>query len=277
MNAETLRGLYDFTGQTALVTGGTGVLGAGLVAALAGLGANVAVLARKPSLPAALHQQVAGAAGPVEVFQADVLDRTALEAAAQAIEARFGPPAMLLNAAGGNQPAATTNAQQRFFDLPEDALRAVLDLNLLGTLLPCQVFGRAMAAQQRGAILNISSMTAERPLSRVVAYSAAKAGLGNFTRWLATHLALEYSPHLRVNAIAPGFFLTEQNRFLMLDRETGALTTRGQAIFDHIPLRRFGQPDDLVGAALWLLSPAAAYVTGIVVPVDGGFSAYNGI
>ena len=277
MNAETLRGLYDSTGQTALVTGGTGVLGAGLVAALAGLGANVAVLARKPSLPAALLQQVAGAAGPVEVFQADVLDRTALEAAAQAIEARFGPPAMLVNAAGGNQPAATTNVQQRFFDLPEDALRAVLDLNLLGTLLPCQVFGRAMAAQQRGAILNISSMTAERPLSRVVAYSAAKAGLGNFTRWLATHLALEYSPHLRVNAIAPGFFLTEQNRFLMLDRETGALTTRGQAIFDHIPLRRFGQPDDLVGAALWLLSPAAAYVTGIVVPVDGGFSAYNGI
>ena len=277
MDLETIRRLYDFTGQTVVLTGGTGVLGGEILCALAGLGANVAALSRKPDLPDGITQQLAGAAGTVEVFQADVLERDTLVAAEQAIRQRFGPPHMLVNGAGGNRPAATTNAQQSFFDMPEAALRAVFDLNLLGAVLPSQVFGRGLAEQQQGVILNVSSMSAYRPLTRVVAYSAAKAGLGNFTQWLATHMALEYSPNIRVNAIAPGFFFTEQNRFLLTDAETGAMTPRGQAILDHLPMRRFGTPADLLGTVLWLLSPASAYVTGVVVPVDGGFSAYNGI
>ena len=277
MDLDQIRRLYDFTGQTAVISGGTGVLGGEILCALAGLGANVAALSRKPALPEHLTQRLVGAPGQVELFQADVLDRAALVAADEAIRARFGPPHLLVNGAGGNQPAATTTPAQTFFDLPEEALRAVFDLNLLGAVLPTQIFGRSMAEQGQGVILNVSSMSAFRPLTRVVAYSAAKAGLGNFTQWLATHLALEYSPRIRVNAIAPGFFLTEQNRFLMLEGDSGKLTARGQAIFDHIPMRRFGEPADLLGTVLWLLSPASAYVTGIVVPVDGGFSAYNGI
>ncbi len=277
MDLETIKRLYDFTGQTVVLTGGTGVLGGEILCALAGLGANVAALSRKPDLPERITQQLAGLAGTVEVVQADVLERETLVAAEQAIRQRFGPPHMLVNGAGGNRPAATTNAQQSFFDMPEEALRAVFDLNLLGAVLPSQVFGRALAEQKQGVILNVSSMSAYRPLTRVVAYSAAKAGLGNFTQWLATHMALEYSPNIRVNAIAPGFFFTEQNRFLLADADTGAMTPRGQAILDHLPMRRFGTPADLLGTVLWLLSPASAYVTGVVVPVDGGFSAYNGI
>ncbi len=277
MDLDTIRRLYNFSGQTVVVTGGTGVLGGEILCGLAALGANVAVLSRKPELPERITQQLAGAAGQVAVFQADVLEREALVAAEQAIRERFGPANILINGAGGNRPAATTNANQSFFDMPEEALRAVFDLNLLGAILPSQVFGRGLAERQQGVILNISSMSAFRPLTRVVAYSAAKAGLGNFTQWLATHMALEYSPNIRVNAIAPGFFLTEQNRFLMIDAATKELTPRGRAILNHIPTGRFGAPEDLLGTVLWLLSPASAYVTGIVVPVDGGFSAYNGI
>lgn len=191
--------MHDFTGQTAVISGGTGALGGAILCALAGLGANVAVLSRKPALPEPLTQQLVGTPGQVAVFQSDVLDRAALIAAEEAIRARFGPAHLLVNGAGGNRPAATTDGAQRFFDLPEDALRAVFDLNLLGAILPCQIFGRAMAEQQQGVILNVSSMSARRPLSRVVAYSAAQAGLENFTRWLATHMALEYSPGIRVN------------------------------------------------------------------------------
>ena len=277
MNLDKIRDLYDFAGKTVVLTGGTGVLGGEILCALAGLGANVAVLSRNPALPERITQQLHGAAGQVAVFQADVLERDMLAAAEQASRERFGPPHILVNGAGGNRPAATTNPMQRFFDMPEKALRAVFDLNLLGAVLPSQVFGRGLAEQQQGEIHNISSMSAERPLTRVAAYSAAKAGLDNFTRWLATHMALEYSPNIRVNAIAPGFFLTEQNRFLLLDGETGRLTPRGQAILSHLPMGRFGSPTDLLGAVLWLLSPASAYVTGIVVPVDGGFSAYSGV
>jgi NAD(P)-dependent dehydrogenase (short-subunit alcohol dehydrogenase family) len=164
-----------------------------------------------------------------------------------------------------------------FFDLPIDALRHVGDLNLLGTILPCQVFGREMAERGEGVILNISSMNAFRPLTRIAAYSAAKAAVSNFTQWLAVHMAQEYSPKIRVNAVAPGFFLTEQNRFLLTDKEGGGLTARGQAIINHTPQGRFGTPEDLLGTVLWLISPAATFVTGIVVPVDGGFSAYSGV
>jgi NAD(P)-dependent dehydrogenase (short-subunit alcohol dehydrogenase family) len=184
---------------------------------------------------------------------------------------------MLINAAGGNHPQATTNDDVSFFDLPDDALRFVFDLNIVGTILPSQVFGRFMAEQEEGVILNVSSMSAFTPLTRIPGYSAAKAGVSNFTQWLAVYMAQEYSPNIRVNAIAPGFFLTRQNRFLLTDEDKGELTERGKQIINHTPMDHFGTPEDLLGAVYWLLSPASAFVTGIVVPVDGGFSAFSGV
>jgi len=215
--------------------------------------------------------------GEAIAVQCDVLDRASLEAARDAVLARFGRLDILINGAGGNKKQATTSPDLPFFDLPADAVRWVFELNLLGTLLPSQVFGRLMAEQGEGCILNISSMNAFRPLTRIPAYSAAKAAVSNFTQWLAVHMAQEYAPNIRVNALAPGFFLTAQNRFLLIDEATGKLTPRGRTIIEHTPLGRFGDPKDLLGTLLWLLSPASAFVTGIVVPVDGGFSAFSGV
>jgi NAD(P)-dependent dehydrogenase (short-subunit alcohol dehydrogenase family) len=206
----------------------------------------------------------------------NVLEKVSVEAAAQKVVETFGRVDILINGAGGNKPQATTNPEQSFFDLPADAVRWVFDLNLMGTILPSQVFGKIMATQKSGVILNISSMNAFRPLTRIAAYSAAKAGVSNFTQWLAVHMAQEYSPDIRVNAIAPGFFVGDQNRRLLLN-EDGSLTPRGQQIMSHTPMARFGNPDDLLGTLLWLISPASAFVTGIVVPVDGGFSAFSGV
>jgi len=268
--------MYDFSGRVVVVTGGTGVLGGEMVRALVGCGASVVILARNPEKANPLVSELA-APNRTLVVQGDVLDRESLQRAAQTVMAEFGRVDGLVNAAGGNHPRATTKDDLSFFDLPEEALRFVFDLNLLGTILPSQVFGRQMADQGEGAILNVSSMSAIRPLTRVVSYSAAKAGVDSFTQWLAVHLAREYSGRIRVNAIAPGFFLTEQNRFLLTDRETGRLTARGESVISHTPMGRFGQPKELVGAVLWLLSPASAFVTGIVVPIDGGFSAYAGV
>jgi len=203
--------------------------------------------------------------------------RQARQEAEEAIRKEFGPVGLLINAAGGNSPKATTSESLSFFDLPEEALRFVFDLNIVGTILPSQVFGRGMAELGEGVIVNVSSMNAYRPLTRIPAYSAAKAGVSNFTQWLAVHMAQEYSARIRVNAIAPGFFLTDQNRFLLTAEGTGALTPRGRTIIDHTPMGRFGDPEDLLGSVLWLLSPASAFVTGVVVPIDGGFSAFGGV
>jgi NAD(P)-dependent dehydrogenase (short-subunit alcohol dehydrogenase family) len=276
MDSAELTKMYDFTGRTVVVTGGTGVLGRVMVEALVGCGAGVALLARNREKAAALVSELKGP-GRAVVFNGDATRREDLERAAREVVEEFGRVDCLLNGAGGNQPRATTSAELSFFDIPEEALRFVFDLNLLGTILPSQVFGRLMAEQGEGVVLNVSSMSAFRPMTRVLTYSAAKAGVNNFTHWLAVHLATEYSPRIRVNAIAPGFFLTEQNRFLLTDRETGELTPRGQSIIAHTPMGRFGEPQDLLGAVLWLLSPASAFVTGVVVPVDGGFSAFSGV
>jgi NAD(P)-dependent dehydrogenase (short-subunit alcohol dehydrogenase family) len=268
--------MVDFTGRTVVITGGTGVLCGKMAQALVSCGGNVAVLARNPDKGAALLSSLSGP-GRAVVVPGDVLKRETLERAAQSVLSQFGRIDALLNGAGGNHPKSTTQPGLSFFDLPEEALRYVLDLNLLGSIFPCQVFGKLMAEQGEGVILNISSMSSLRPLTRVLGYSAAKASLNNFTQWLAVHLAQEYSTRIRVNAIAPGFFLTEQNRFLLVDQNTGQLTARGQSIINHTPMRRFGEPEDLIGVVLWLLSPASAFVTGIVVPVDGGFSAFSGV
>ncbi|MEE9572530.1 MAG: SDR family oxidoreductase, partial [Candidatus Neomarinimicrobiota bacterium] len=179
--------------------------------------------------------------------------------------------------AGGNHPQATTSPDLSFFNIPIDAFNKVLSLNLVGTVIPSQIIGKYFADQKHGIILNISSMNAFKPLTRIPAYSAAKAAVSNFTQWLSVHMAQEYSPNIRVNAIAPGFFLSEQNRFLLTEKDTGNLTARGKQIIDHTPLDRFGNPEDLIGAVLWLLSPASSFVTGIILPIDGGFSAFSGV
>jgi NAD(P)-dependent dehydrogenase (short-subunit alcohol dehydrogenase family) len=277
MNLETVTQWYDFTRRTVAISGGAGILGGEMACMLVGCGANVVILDRDPALADRLMDRLGCGPGCAIVVFADVLKRDTLLEADVAIRAEFGPVDMLVNAAGGNHPRATTSADVSFFDLPEDALRFVFDLNIVGTILPSQVFGRAMAERGEGVIVNVSSMNAFRPLTRIPAYSAAKAGISNFTQWLAVHMAQEYSPRIRVNAIAPGFFLTDQNRFLLTDQATGALTARGQTIIDHTPMARFGDPEDLLGTVLWLLSPASSFVTGVVIPVDGGFNAFGGV
>jgi NAD(P)-dependent dehydrogenase (short-subunit alcohol dehydrogenase family) len=276
MDLGELLKMYDFTGRTIVITGATGVLCGAMAEALVGCGANVAILARNREKGEATIDRISGP-GRAMVVVGDALRQETLRDAARATLDEFGRIDGLVNGAGGNNPQATTRQDLSFFDLPEDALRYVFDLNMLGTILPCQVFGRQMAEQGEGVILNVSSMSAIRPLTRVVGYSAAKAGIDNFTQWLAVHMAQNYSPRIRVNAVAPGFFVTEQNRRLLIDEKTGEPTERGRSIIAHTPMGRFGEPDDLIGATLWLLSPASAFVTGIVVPVDGGFSAFGGV
>ena len=277
MDLKEITQLYDFTGKTIVITGATGVLGGEIACALLGCGANIAMMDRNTKLEADLVKRIDSTVGRVIVIYGNVLKRPSLEKCAAKIIEEFGRIDYLINAAGGNHPEATTGPQKAFFDLPEKALQFTAELNLLGTMLPSQVFGKYMAEQREGVILNISSMNAFRPLTRIPAYSAAKAAVSNFTQWLAVHMAQEYSPDIRVNAVAPGFFLTRQNRFLLTDEKSGELTPRGKSIIDHTPMGRFGQPEDLLGAVLWLLSPASKFVTGIVVPVDGGFSAFSGV
>jgi NAD(P)-dependent dehydrogenase (short-subunit alcohol dehydrogenase family) len=277
MDSSELTRLYDFSGQTIVITGGTGTLGGEIACALVGCGANVAILDRNLDPAQHILELMEPKANQAVAVRADVLSVESLQEASKIILDKFGVVHSLVNAAGGNNPRATTTPDLSFFDLPSEALRWVFDLNILGTMLPCQVFGKAMADKGEGVILNVSSMNAFRPLTRIPAYSAAKAGVSNFTQWLAVHMAQVYSPRIRVNAIAPGFFLTNQNRFLLTDEKTGDLTARGKSIIDHTPMARFGQAEDLFGTILWLLSPASAFVTGIVVPIDGGFSAFSGV
>jgi NAD(P)-dependent dehydrogenase (short-subunit alcohol dehydrogenase family) len=276
MDLNAMLKMYDFTGRTIVITGATGVLCGAMARALVGCGANVVILARSPEKGAAALDGISGPGSAMSIL-GDALKKETLQDVARIALDRFGRIDGLINGAGGNIPQATTRQDLSFFDLPEDALRYVLDLNLLGTILPCQVFGRQMAEQGEGVILNVSSMSAIRPLTRVIGYSSAKAGVDNFTQWLAVHMAQNYSPRIRVNAVAPGFFVTEQNRKLLIDEKSGEPTERGRSIIAHTPMGRFGEPDDLIGATLWLLSPASDFVTGVVVPVDGGFSAFGGV
>ena len=276
-----IHAMYDFhdgfAGRTIVLTGGTGVLGSEMARALAACDANVVLLGRNRDRAVEVIQSFGQSKGRHTALAADVLDRDAVQEAGATVLRDYGRVDGLVNGAGGNDPRATTSPELRFFDVPLAAFQQVLSLNLLGAVIPSQVFGRAMAEQKEGVILNVSSVNAARPLTRIAAYSAAKAGVTNFTQWLAVHMAQEYAPNIRVNAVMPGFFLTEQNRFLLTDEETGTLTARGKKIIDHTPMGRFGTPEDLTGAVLWLLSPAARFVTGAVVPVDGGFTAYSGV
>ena len=269
--------LFDIKGKVIAITGGGGVLCGTMARALGDAGAKVAVLDIIETAAGKVTNEIKSNGGRAVAVKCDVLDKKSLERAREKVNSELGKIDVLINGAGGNKKEATTSPDLSFFDLPSEAVRFVFDLNFIGTLLPSQVFGKEMAEKGGGIILNVSSMCAFSPLTKVPAYSAAKAAVSNFTQWLAVHVCQNYSKDIRVNAIAPGFFLTEQNRFLLTDEKTGELTARGRTIIDHTPAGRFGQPDELIGTVMWLLSDAAKFVTGIVVPIDGGFSAFSGV
>jgi NAD(P)-dependent dehydrogenase (short-subunit alcohol dehydrogenase family) len=267
---------FDVRGRIAAITGGSGQFGRAMAAVLAQAGARVAILGRHAETAQSVASSIQAEGGAALAIACDVLDRAALEQSRAQVRRAFGPVDILINAAGGNSPAATTSAEQSFFDLDLEAASQVFGLNFTGTFQSCQIFARDMVERGEGSIVNVTSMSALRPLTRIPAYGAAKAAVANFTQWLAVHLAQEYTPRIRVNALAPGFFLTEQNRYLLLDAE-GKLTQRGQAIISHTPAGRLGEPADLLGTLLWLVSSASAFVTGAVIPVDGGFAAFSGV
>jgi len=273
-------------GRCCVITGGAGVIGCAQVEGLAGSGVKVAILDLNAELAERRAGEIASATGGQVIgVGANVLDERSLVAAKEVVNDRLGAVDILVNAAGGNSPRATTAVERieeadlerletTFFGLDVEGIRQVFDLNFIGTLLPSMVFTKDMVESRRGVVVNISSMNSYRPLTKIPAYSAAKASINNFTAWLAVHLAPQ---NIRVNAIAPGFFCTEQNRFLLFDEATGALSSRGTRIIAGTPMGRFGTADELQGALLFLVSDLSRFVTGIVIPVDGGFSAYSGV
>ena len=276
----------DLKGKCCVITGGAGVIGCSMVECLARTGLKTAIIDLNIELAIQKAEEIASLTGGTVIgVGGNVLDKNSLAEAKKTVNEQLGPIDILINAAGGNSPKATTAVEtiddkdldhldRTFFGLEMDAFRKVFDLNFIGTLLPTMVFAKDMIERKHGVIINISSMNSYRPLTRIPAYSAAKASINNFTAWLSVHLAIQ---NIRVNAIAPGFFLTEQNRFLMYDQATGALSARGNKIIAGTPMKRFGTPDELQGALLFLISDMSKFVTGIVLPVDGGFSAYSGV
>ena len=275
MMQENLK-MFSLEEKTAVITGGAGVLGSAIARGLGKAGAKIALcdIVNADKVAQELQEEGIIAKG----YYINVMDIEKIKVCRDEVIRDFGKVDILLNAAGGNMKEATTSEELKFFDLPLSALEKVVGLNLFGgAILPSQVFGKDMIKNQDGgSIINISSMNAFRPLTRIPGYSAAKAAVSNFTQWLAVHFAQEYNKNLRVNAIAPGFFLTAQNRFL-LTNEDGSLTSRGETIIAHTPMDKFGDPEDLIGTCIWLASDASKFVTGIIVPVDGGFSAFSGV
>lgn len=277
MDSDYMKSLFNVEGKVVVLTGGGGVLCSTMAKGFAKAGSRVAVLDIAKEAAQRVADEINSAGGEAIAVYADVLNRQVMDQAAQEVVERLGTVDVLINGAGGNNPRATTSPDLSFFDLPQEAFQWVFNLNLVGVLLPSQSFGKIMAAKDQGVIINIASVNAFRPLTNIPAYSAAKAAVKNFTEWLAVHISQNYSKKIRVNAIAPGFYLTQQNRFLMLDEKTGQLSQRGQRIIDHTPMGRLGEPEELMGTVLWLASPGSAFVHGVTVLVDGGFVAYGGV
>ncbi len=269
--------LFNIRGKVAVITGAAGVLCSEMARALARAGAKVAVLDLNEGKAQAVAAEINAAGGTALAIKTNVLDRSSLEAARELIVKEYKRVDILINGAGGNKKEATADQDQSFFEIPPEAIQWVFNLNFLGAVLTTQVFGQLMVEQEAGVVINISSMAAFRPLTRTISYSAAKAAISNFTQWMAVHFNLNYSPRIRVNAIAPGFFITEQNRYLLVDPETGNPTPRGESVLSHTPMKRYGTPDELIGTLIWLVSDASKFVNGAVIPVDGGFAAYSGV
>ena len=268
-----MKNLFDIKDQVVVITGGTGVLGKAIAAHLAEQGAKVVIMGRKAEVGNAIVEDIKAKGGEAMFLTTNVLDEAILEQNLKDIMDKFGRGDALLNAAGGNMPGATIGPNGNFFDLKVDEFQKVLNLNLTGTVLPTQVFLKPMVAQGKGAIVNFSSMAAFRPMTRVCGYAAAKAGISNFTAYMAHEVAMKFGEGIRVNAIAPGFFLTEQNRTL-LTNEDGSYTERGNDVIRQTPFKRFGRPEELCGTIQYLISDAAAFVTGTVAVVDGGFNTF---
>lgn len=274
LKSKFMNQLFSIKDKVIVITGGTGVLGKGLVAYLAGEGAKVVVLGRNKEVGNALVEGIKNAGNEALFLSTDVMDKAVLEKNRNDILQTYGHIDILLNAAGGNIPGATIAPDQTFFDLQIDAFKKVVDLNLFGTVLPTMVFAEAMSQQRKGAIVNFCSESALRPLTRVAGYGSAKAAIANFTKYLAGELALKFGEGMRVNAVAPGFFLTEQNRTLLTNPD-GSLTERAKTILAHTPFMRFGEPEDLYGTIHYLVSDASKFVTGTVAVVDGGFDSFS--
>lgn len=271
--------LFSLEGKNAVILGGAGVLGTTMAKGIAAAGADIAICDLSEEKAVVLASEVKKSGRKAKAYKLNAMDLNEIKTVNEKVINDFRKVDILINAVGGNMKNATTSDTLSFFDLPGDAIEKVINLNLMGgAILPSQVFGKTMVGNpDGGVIINISSMNAFRPLTRIPGYSAAKAAVSNFTQWLSVNLAQEYGDKIRVNALAPGFFLTEQNRFLLTDEKSGALTARGNSIISHTPMGRFGEPSDLVGTLIWLASDASKFVTGIVVPVDGGFSAFSGV
>lgn len=276
----------DLRGKVCVITGGAGVLGSTMVKAMAWAGVKIAIADIDKNLADKVASEIASETNAQVIgVSANVLDRESLEQAKVVVNAQLGEIDILINGAGGNSPQATTkveqmqesdinNLEETFYGLEIEGFDKVFALNFKGTLLPTMVFTKDMLTRKKGVVLNISSMNSYRPLTKIPAYSAAKASINNFTEWLAVHLA---KVGIRVNAIAPGFFITNQNRFLVMDEKTGNFSPRGQKIVDNTPMGKFGEPEDLQGATLFLLSDISSFITGVVIPVDGGYNAFGGV
>jgi len=271
-----MKDLFDLSGKVAVVTGGNGILGRSMCAALAEKGAKVAVLGRKIESGEHVAAEIRANGGEATFFVTDVLNLEQLQSVKAAVLEKYGSIDILVNAAGGNMPGASVQPDKSFFDVDMDAIRTVMDLNYFGTLYPIRVFAEEMVAKGTGSIINITSATVERPMTRVLGYSSAKAAVKNLTQWLAVEFAHKYGEGIRVNALTPGFFLTEQNRFLLTNPD-GSLTPRGSLIIQGTPMKRMGNPEDLQGALLYLASDASRFVTGTTTIVDGGFDAFSGV
>ena len=271
-----MRDLFNLKDQVAIVTGGGGVLGGAMALGLAQKGVRVALLGRNVEKLERQKDHILTHGGQAICTPGDVLDRSSLEGVRDRVIREYGQIDILINAAGGNLPGATISPDETFFDLSMDDFEKVSNLNLNGTVLPCMIFAEPMKNQSKGSIINISSLTATIPFSRVVGYAAAKAAIDNFTKWLAVEMAMKFGEGVRVNAIAPGVFIGQQNRSLLL-QEDGSLTDRGRSIIDRTPMGRFGLPEELVSTVIYLCADASRFVTGAIIPVDGGFLAYSGV
>lgn len=271
-----IKSLFSIEGKIVIITGGTGVLGSAMAEGLAEAGARVIILGRRREAGDAVVNSILKKGKEAMFIEADVLDAAQLEKANTIVLGKYGTIDILVNAAGGNMPGAVIQPDKNFFDLDLQAFEKVVDLNLTGTVLPTKIFAQHMAAQRKGIIINIASMASFRPITRVVGYGAAKAAVMNFTEWLSTEMVKKFGEGVRVNAIAPGFFLTEQNRNLLTNAD-GSLTARGEAILQNTPFGRFGEAEELVGTLIWLCSDASKFVNGVTIPVDGGFNVFSGV
>ncbi len=269
--------LFELKNKVVVITGASGSIGGEISASLAERGCRVALLCNQNQPDDSIIQRIKDSKSEFALYKCDVTSKDGLKVSKNRIKKEFGYIDGLINCAGGNHPKATTSLENSFFKISKESFEWVTKLNLMGTVLPCQIFGEEFTKNKKGNIINISSMAAIRPLTKIPAYSSSKAAINSFTRWLSVYMVKEYSINIRVNAISPGFFIGKQNRYLLIDKDTGNLTKRGKSIIENTPMGKFGEPKQLISTVVWLLSDHSDFVTGVLIPVDGGFDAFGGV